>query len=300
MSEKKDINVVLSGGSARGLAHLGVLSVLEKHFKIKSVIGTSMGAIIGGFYAYGYSTDEIVEMVKDIKPSKMLSVFRPSFNISGLFDGKAILKYFEEKTKNVNIENCKISFAAAAFDMSTAKTIILDKGNLAKALRASSALPLIIEPFPYGKYLFVDGYIEHPFPLKFANHFEKRMVVASSIFPSLPQPSSIFDSSDSASDEDKPSMFNVFFKSTLYSQTSMALQATIMYKPDIYISCFSEDLHFWDLDEVDEFYNIGKKSAEKRVKDYMEDEDSTLHDKFFDNLTEKYKEVSDYLKGVTK
>lgn len=300
MSEKKDINVVLSGGSARGLAHLGVLSVLEKHFNIKSIIGTSMGAIIGGFYAYGYSTGEIVEMVKDIKPSKMLSVFRPSFNISGLFDGKAILKYFKEKTNNVNIENCKIPFAAVAFDMITAKTILLDKGCLAKALRASSALPLIIEPFPYGKYLFVDGYIEHPFPLKFANHFAKRTVAAASIFPSLPQPSSIFAPSDSESDEDKPSMFNVFFKSTLYTQASMALQANITHKPDIYISCFTDELDFWDLDEVDRFYDIGKKSAEKAVTDFIEDEDRALHDKFFDNLADKYKEVSDYLKGVTK
>lgn len=300
MTEKKEINVVLSGGSARGLSHIGVLSVLERHFKINSVIGTSMGAIIGGLYCYGYSPAEITDLVKETKPKKLFSIFKPSFSLAGLFDGNALTEYFEKRTNKVNIENCKVRFAAAAFDMLSSRTVLIDKGSLAFAMRASSSLPLIIEPFPYQKYLFVDGYIEHPLPLKFANHYGKMDVAASSVFPTLPQQSSSFSEQFADKDESEiPNMFDVFFRTTLYNQAALAIQSAITHKPAMYISTSADDLQFWDLDKVDEFVEIGEKAAGVAVEGYLKEQGRNVHERFFDNLAEKYREVSSYLKGFS-
>ncbi len=290
---KKKVNLVLSGGSARGLAHIGVLEVLEKHFQVESIIGTSMGAIVGGLYAYGYTPAEILDMTKELKTLKLFSIFKPSFNITGLIDGKGILKFLSNKTKDVTIDKCKIDFAAVAFDLNQTKTVVLKSGSLAKAMRASSSLPLIFEPVVYDKYLLVDGYIEHPLPLKFAKLYHKELkTVAVSVLPPLPIKSEIVEKIiEDSEDFEVPSMLNTFLKSTLYNQASMALEAVLETKPELYISAYADDLSFMDIDEAEEFYEIGKKEAEKAVKVYFEDSDQSAHSNFLKNLNQKYKEL---------
>ena len=245
MENKKNINLVLSGGSARGLSHIGVISVLEKHFNIKSIIGTSMGAIVGGLYAYGYSPEEMLEMPDSLNIMKLFSLFKPSFKSSGLTDGEGVLNYLEEKTKEIDIEQCKIPFAAVAYDLKSKRSVIIDKGSLAKAMRASSSLPFIFQPFPYSKYLFVDGYIEHPLPIKFAHYLdEEGLTVACSVLPPVPLHFEIFQPDGDTSKKDLPSKYDILFQTNFYSQASTVYDALLQAKPDIYISAYDEDLKF--------------------------------------------------------
>ena len=291
MESKKDINLVLSGGSARGLAHIGVLSVLEKHFNIKSIIGTSMGAIVGGLYAYGYTPEEIVKMSESINIVNFFSILKPKFKTSGLIDGKGVLKFFAEKTRDCMIEHCKIPFAAVAFDLRSKRSVIIDKGSLAKALRASSSLPFVFEPFNYGKYLFVDGYIEHPLAVKFANfYFDEGLTVACNVLPPAPAKFEVFQYEEFESEEDSPKMLDVFFQTNFYSQSVTVLDAIFQMKPDIYISAFDADLHFWDLKEVEKFYAVGKFAADKVVRKYLADQEHFSQNKFMKHLLDNYEE----------
>lgn len=301
MAGKQDINLVLSGGSAKGLAHIGVLSVLEKHFHIKSIIGTSMGAIIGGLYSYGYSPAEMLELTDSLNVLKLASMFKPSFKSSGLTDGEGVLDFLKDKTKEVDIEQCKISFAAVAYDLESKKSVVIDKGSLAIAMRASSSLPFIFPPLPYGKYLFVDGFIEHPLPVKFANYFnEEGLTVACSVLPPVLKEFEVFQPGETEEKKDNPSMVDVFFQTNFYSQSSAVLDALIKAKPDIYISAYIDELDFWELKEADKFFEVGKKAAEKALADYQSDKEHSPHRRFMKGLYDSYAEFRKRVSKVSR
>lgn len=292
MSDKKEINVVLSGGSARGLAHVGVLSVLEKSFRIKSIIGTSMGAIIGGLYAYGYSPEDILELRESLNVIERFLIFKPSFQSSGLSDGEGLLKFFEEKTDNTMIEDCRINFAAIAYDLRSKRSVILDRNSLAKAMRSSSSLPFVFSPFRYGKYLFVDGFVEHPLPVKFANYFSSEgLTVACSVLPPVPLKHEVFQIDEEEEEKKKehlPGMIDVFIQTNFYSQSSAVIDALLDAKPDIYISAYCDSLKFWELDEADQFFTIGKEAAEKALDEYHSDKEHSKHRRFIKSLHNNY------------
>ncbi len=297
MLHKKEINLVLSGGSARGLAHIGALSVLEKHFHIKSIIGTSMGAIVGGLYAYGYSPEEMLEIPDSFNIVKLISIFKPKFKTSGVIDGKGILHFLEEKTNKAQIENCKIPFAAVAFDLNSKRSIVIDKGSLAKAMRASSSLPFVFQPFRYGKYLLVDGFIEHPLPIKFANFFyNEGLTVACNVLPPAPAKHEIFELVEISEEPETPKMLDIFFQTNFYSQSATVLDAIFRNKPDIYISAFDEDLDFWDLKEAEKFFDVGKIAAEKAISRY---DTGTDHNTFMKKLHENYEEFRKLVKRIS-
>ncbi len=289
MDERKEINLVLSGGSARGLAHIGALAVLEKHFRIKSIIGTSMGAIIGGLYALGYTPDQMISLPESLNLLKIVSMFKPSFKSSGLTNGMGVLHFLEEKTNKADLQDCRIPFAAIAYDLLSKRSVIIDKGSMASAMRASSSLPFIFQPFQYGKYLFVDGYIEHPLPIKFARYFfEEPLIVACSVLPPVLPDFEVFQPAEKEEGVDIPSMLDVFFQTNFYSQGSTVLDALVQSQPDIYITAYDSELKFWELDEVEKFYEVGKKAAEKSLEEYHSDREHTGHRKFIKHLQDRY------------
>jgi len=289
VDERKEINLVLSGGSARGLAHIGALAVLEKHFRIKSIIGTSMGAIVGGLYALGYTPDQMISLPESLNLLKIVSMFKPSFKSSGLTNGMGVLHFLEEKTNKADLQDCRIPFAAIAYDLLSKRSVIIDKGSMASAMRASSSLPFIFQPFLYGKYLFVDGYIEHPLPIKFARYFfEEPLIVACSVLPSVLPDFEVFQPAEKEEGVDIPSMLDVFFQTNFYSQGSTVLDALVQSQPDIYITAYDSELKFWELDEVEKFYEVGKKAAEKSLEEYHSDREHTGHRKFIKHLQDRY------------
>jgi len=289
VDERKEINLVLSGGSARGLAHIGALAVLEKHFRIKSIIGTSMGAIIGGLYALGYTPDQMISLPESLNLLKIVSMFKPSFKSSGLTNGMGVLHFLEEKTNKADLQDCRIPFAAIAYDLLSKRSVIIDKGSMASAMRASSSLPFIFQPFQYGKYLFVDGYIEHPLPIKFARYFfEEPLIVACSVLPPVLPDFEVFQPAEKEEGVDIPSMLDVFFQTNFYSQGSTVLDALVQSQPDIYITAYDSELKFWELDEVEKFYEVGKKEAEKSLEEYHSDREHTGHRKFIKHLQDRY------------
>ncbi|MEE9342624.1 MAG: patatin-like phospholipase family protein [Gammaproteobacteria bacterium] len=166
MTEKKTtISLVLGGGGARGYAHIGVIRYLEQSgYDIRSISGTSMGALIGGIYAAG-KLDAYTHWVSALERSDVFRLLDFSFVSDGLFKGERIMNTLKKLIGDRNIEDLPISFTAVATDIYNEKEVWLNQGSLFAALRASIAIPTIFTPVEYKNMLLLDGSLINPIPV---------------------------------------------------------------------------------------------------------------------------------------
>lgn len=173
MKKKKGITLVLSGGGARGLAHIGVLEVFEENkIPIERIVGTSAGAAIGGIYCAG----RLKEMKEYFIKLKKWDIFRLLFSLPAfghIFNSQRIDEKLKEFTEDIKIENMKIPFIAVAFDIIKGKRVILSRGNLFDAVRSSMAMPGYFKPFKIGESMLVDGGVADILPVRVAKKYSK-------------------------------------------------------------------------------------------------------------------------------
>jgi NTE family protein len=162
----KRITLVLGGGAARGLAHIGVINVLEEAgYEIAAITGTSMGALIGGAYAAG-KLDEYTDWVRLLTRKDVLKYLDVSFRASsGILKGDVIMEAMRELVGDVSIEDLDIPFIAVATDLMARKEVWLTKGNLFDAIRASIAIPGVFTPVRVQGRWMVDGGLLNPVPV---------------------------------------------------------------------------------------------------------------------------------------
>lgn len=164
-TKKKDVALVLSSGGARGLAHIGAIQELEAQgYRISSVAGCSMGALIGGVYAAG-KLDEFREWMKTIDKKKMLELTDFSLSLNHLVKGKRIIEAIMEFVPDVAIEDLPIPYCAVATDLKAGKEVVFNKGSLFEAIRASISLPSFYEPVQRDGMILIDGGVINPIPL---------------------------------------------------------------------------------------------------------------------------------------
>lgn len=196
---KRRINrgVVLLGGGARGLAHIGVLDILTKErVKIDLVCGTSMGGVVGGLFAMGYEPQKLEEMATNFDYKTILNLPKIPFNFKtkNIFEfillssySKFIKKEDEEDkienilksiTNEILIENLKYKFFCIAGDLLTGKEVVFDRGPLYKALRATTSYPFIFEPLYYNRMLLIDGGVVDNAPVIVAKKYGAKKVIA--------------------------------------------------------------------------------------------------------------------------
>jgi NTE family protein len=194
--KKPKIGLVLSGGGAKGLAHIGVLKVIDSlGIKIDYVGGTSMGAIVGGLYASGFSGKELEYLFNRVDVDALLQDFTPrnsktfyekrndeiyavtlpfdKFKIGlpsalskGLYNFNLISRLTLHVSHVNDFKDLKIPFFCIATNAETGKEVILDKGNLAKALVTSGALPTLYNPIEYDGQLLIDGGVVNNYPVE--------------------------------------------------------------------------------------------------------------------------------------
>ncbi|HLQ25444.1 MAG TPA: patatin-like phospholipase family protein [Acidiferrobacterales bacterium] len=161
--------LALGGGGARGLAHIGVLQVLEEnHIPVRAVVGTSIGAQIGAFFASRVSVGRLVELSVEMDWKQTLQLFIPDMPGGGLCSGKRIMRFLNTNLGNYAIEELETPYIAVATDLQTGEQIILDKGSLTEAIRASISLPGLLAPHRLNNRLLVDGAIVNPLPFDIA------------------------------------------------------------------------------------------------------------------------------------
>lgn len=203
--------LVLSGGGAKGLAHIGVIKALEEqHIKPDCVVGTSAGALIGGLYASGMSVDEIERKIraidfdevlyykpkrqefiqytrdKDYKSNDMLDITLskdgklelPHFVLNSAKIEEVIRNLLIKYPQNIDFDNLPMRFRAVATDISNGEKVVLSKGQLPQALRASMAIPAVFSTVEMNNTLLSDGMIASNLPIEVAKNLKAERIIA--------------------------------------------------------------------------------------------------------------------------
>jgi NTE family protein len=209
--KKPKVVLVLSGGGAKGIAHIPLLQALDSlHIVPDLIVGNSMGSVIGGLYAMGYSGDSIASITKNIDWDRLLGGNLSLRNVSveeksefqrylvgiGIKDGKPtsvssilndqnLREYLSELTFPVynvkDFDNLSIPFRAMATDLVQGKEIVLSKGSLAYAMRASMSLPAVFKPMSYNETILVDGGVMNNFPTDIAKQMGADIIIGSDV-----------------------------------------------------------------------------------------------------------------------
>ena len=174
------VGLALGGGVARGLAHIGVLSVLEKAgIAIDCIAGTSMGAIIGSAYCAGLSVDELRDMAAR---TGWWQVSRPLFSAGGFVTFTHLERWLEDNVGQFDVCDLAIPFAAVASDLISGERVVLDNGRLCTAVRASCSVPGFVPPVEKDGRLLVDGGITDNIPADVARLLGADYVIGVDIF----------------------------------------------------------------------------------------------------------------------
>jgi len=229
-SPKGKIGLALSGGGARGIAHIGVLKVLEREkIPVDLIAGTSMGGVVGGLYACGYSAEELEKLALQINWQELFSNAPPRLSLlpsqreesekylfqiyfeglkpsipKGLITGQKLTNLFTQLTMQANFEagsdfdKLKIPFRAVSTDLATGQEVVLGNGDLSEALRATMAIPLVFTPVELGGRYLVDGGLVDPVPVVVTKNMGADFVIAVDISSKLLSSSQIKDPLDIA------------------------------------------------------------------------------------------------------
>ncbi|VAX12083.1 FIG00613342: Bacterial patatin-like phospholipase domain containing protein [hydrothermal vent metagenome] len=161
----KTVSLILGSGGARGYAHVGVIEwLLENHYEIRSIAGSSMGALVGGIYAAG-ELDTFKQWILALSRSDVIRFLDFSFSSEGLFKGERIISVLKELVGEHEIEDLPVNFTAVATDIERQKEIWLSDGPLFDAIRASIAVPTIFTPHEYRGMRLLDGGLLNPVPV---------------------------------------------------------------------------------------------------------------------------------------
>jgi NTE family protein len=162
----KNISLALGSGGARGLAHIGVIHWLEEHpdLHIRSIAGSSMGALIGGIYAAG-KLDIYEEWVTALSKRDVFRLLDFAYSWSGIFSGERLMQKLRDMLGEVDIENLPVSFTAVATDIENRREVWLSQGPLFEAIRASIAIPTVFTPVRRDDRVLVDGGVVNPVPV---------------------------------------------------------------------------------------------------------------------------------------
>jgi len=312
-TQRPKIGLVLSGGGAKGAAHIGVLKVLEQHnIAIDYIVGTSIGSYVGGLYALGYKVDEIEKIMLELEWDRSYSDFIPRedltyddkqhrdrYNIAlrmgysdsrfkmptGLILGQTASLLFLESTDVIprieNFDDLAIPYRAIASDIVTAKAVVLKSGNLAKAMRASASVPGIVEPVNIDGQLLVDGGITNNMPVDVVKEMGADIVIAVDIGSSLLKLNELTTTID---------VFNQL--STILTINTTLIQKHFLTDEDILIRPEIDELSTTDFSIMPQALVLGKEAALQHTSKFSQ---YSLTDSEYKSYTDKKSAVKNHL-----
>ena len=172
------LGLTLGGGAARGFAHIGVIQVLEENgIKPDLVVGTSAGSLVAAFYASG-KTGAQLQWLADTMDESQLTDWTIPFMSRGMLRGEALGRYVNSQLNGAKIEDLKMPLGIVATDLQTGDSILFRRGDIATAVRASSAVPSVFEPVRIGNKDYVDGGLVSPVPVRSARQMGADIVIA--------------------------------------------------------------------------------------------------------------------------
>ena len=287
---KQKVALVLSGGGARGMAHIGAIEELEKQgFEITSIAGTSMGALVGGVYALG-KMGIYKDWLCTLDKMKVFSLVDFSFSGQGFVKGDRLFHKMRELINDQNVEDLKIAYAAVAADIFNKREVVFTKGSVLDAIRASIAIPTVFTPVKTADGLLVDGGIINNLPIDHVKRHHGDILVVVDVNAPIPfvkaadipkeiesKPSAskgkiqefydyLHRLNPAVSHEEKFGYFNVINKTIsmmTYHSTQLALQK---YTPDILINISHECCGTMEFYKAEEMIETGRCEAEKGLR----------------------------------
>ena len=161
----KRVALVLSGGGARGIAHIGAIEELQaRGYEITSVAGTSMGAMVGGALAAG-KLEELKQEALSMKRMRVLGLIDLSLGLDHVVGGKKVMRLLRRVVGDLRIEDLRIPFCCCATDLTTGEERVFRSGPLCSAIRASISIPGLFKPEEIGGHALVDGSVHNTLPL---------------------------------------------------------------------------------------------------------------------------------------
>jgi len=298
---RQKVALVLSGGGARGIAHIGVIEELVKYgFEISSISGTSMGAVVGGVYALG-KMEEYKNWLYTLDKIKLFRLVDFSFTAQGLVKGDKLLNTIKTFIPDANIEDLNIPYSAVAADIINKKEVVFTKGSIIDAIRASMAIPTIFTPVKTENGLLIDGGIINNLPINHVKRAADDILIAVDVNADIPldkpaianvEPEAILsiyhkklmdfydhlhilhpsNGEEKLNDEEKPGYFNLInkaFSLMTYHITQMTLER---YSPDILINVSRHCCGAFDFYKAKEIVEAGRSAAIKSLGAYKLEE----------------------------
>ncbi|MDB5138640.1 MAG: rssA [Mucilaginibacter sp.] len=288
---KQKVALVLSGGGARGIAHIGAIEELEKRgFKITSIAGTSMGALIGGVYALG-KMEIYKHWLLTLDRMKVFRLVDFTFSGQGLVKGEKLFNKLRELIDDANIEDLKMPYAAIAADIINKKEVVFTKGSMLDAIRASIAIPTILTPVRTEDGMLVDGGVINSLPIEHVKRTPGDILVVVNVNAPIPferppangngtlSKPSVYQEKlrdfydylhkiNPAKHEEKFGYFDIINKTMsliTYHTGQLSLEK---YKPDILISISHECCGTFEFYKAEEMIAAGKSAAVKSLEVY--------------------------------
>ena len=269
----KKIGIAFGGGGARGIAHLLMIEALEELGLKPSVIsGSSIGAVVGAFYAAGFNSKEMREILNQlINPKsesvfdyllksdilKLFSMFDPQFIKSGFIKGDKFQKFLKSNLKVSTFEELDIPLKISATDYWKKEEVIFDKGDLLLAIRASYSIPSLFTPIKLKNKILIDGGAVNPLPF---DSIKRQCDITIAIDITSFQPGNI---------PKMPSTFDSIFTTYQIMQNSIIQEKLKFIKPDIYIKPKIRNVRVFDFAKADSIFEQAKP-AKKDLKRQLE------------------------------
>lgn len=229
---KGKIGLALGGGAARGLAHIGVLEVLEKEgIPIDMIAGTSAGATIGALYAQGKEASQIKDLAINMGWKQLVSLVDLTLPRSGFIEGAKIKNLLKSIIGDIKFSDLKIPLACVATDISSGEEVVISQGPVLEGVRASISIPVIFTAVKWKDRYLVDGGLVNPVPVSAVREMGADFIIAVNVIPDMGV------RIQRAQEFKKPSIFHVMLQSiyiATYSLVRSSLEgADIVIEPQV-------------------------------------------------------------------
>ncbi|MFA7095847.1 MAG: patatin-like phospholipase family protein [Gammaproteobacteria bacterium] len=280
---KQNVALVLSSGGSRGLAHIGVISELEKHgFTITSVSGSSIGAVMGGLYAMG-KIQEYTKWVSSFNKRDIWGFMDFTIASNGLLKGERVFDKMKTFIPDMNIEDMPIPFAAVATDILHEKEVVFTKGSFYEAVRASVAIPAVFTPVKYNNTILVDGGILNPIPIEHVRRKNGDILIVVNLYGEkkvdIPNEKNIDNgylnrlinpllTLISTGDKSSKGYYSLLSSTTSAMIQKIAELNIEKHKPDLVINIPHDSASTFDFYKAKELIELGESAAKEAITNY--------------------------------
>ncbi len=289
---KQKVALVLSGGGARGIAHIGVIEELEKRdFEITSIAGTSMGSLVGGVYALGM-IDPFREWIYTLDKRKVFGMVDFALSKQGMIRGDRVFRKMRDFIPDTNIEDLPIPYAAVAVDLFQKEEVVFREGSLYQAIRASVAIPSVLTPVKTGERMLVDGGVMNNIPINHIQRTEGDLVIAVNVNAEIPAKRPVVTEEEGAkrlsvyrekirdfqrhlakespgSHEEKMGYFSLLTRTLDLMTMHMADLSLKQHEPDLLINISRDSCHMYDFYRAEELVETGREAARAVLEERM-------------------------------